>query len=198
MRLVPTRRAIALTGLSSVTLREWTSRRALIPADVAAKKRGSSASFGWQTILLLRLAVAMRDRFHLELQANKELFASIRCSMSKQSFIALWGKSLIVFDAKRWCLLDDLSQLGSDDDAVLIIRLDPHLSVLANGFDLSRPATGQLDLFPALAVQDRTYKEDNGQSDAAVQSGRVRLSADDEDGRRPTRRSAGTQSRRSA
>ena len=158
MHLVPTRRAIALTGLSSVTLREWTSRRALIPADVPAKKRGSSAEFGWQTILMLRLAVSMRDRLHLELQANKELFASIRLELRKQSFVALWGKSLIVFDAKRWCLLDDLDQLSREEEAVLIVRFDPHLRVLAQGFDISRPAAGQLDLFPALAVQNRTLK----------------------------------------
>ena len=57
MRLVPTRQALQLTGLSSAKLREWTSRRALIPADVPSKKQGSSAQYTWQTILLLRLAV---------------------------------------------------------------------------------------------------------------------------------------------
>jgi hypothetical protein len=65
MRLVPTRDAIRLTGLSAPKLREWTSRRALIPADIPPKNQGSPAQYSWQTILLLRLAVTLRDRFHM-------------------------------------------------------------------------------------------------------------------------------------
>ena len=78
MRLVKTPDATVLTGLSTATLREWTSRRALIPADVPPKGKGSPAGFTWQTILLLRIAVTLRDRFHLELQPHRSLFASLR------------------------------------------------------------------------------------------------------------------------
>ena len=43
MRLVTTRRATSLTGLSTEQLREWSSRRALIPADLQNRGRGSQA-----------------------------------------------------------------------------------------------------------------------------------------------------------
>lgn len=77
MQLVTTRDATRLTGLSTEQLREWTSRRALIPPDVGPKGHGSPARYCWQTILLLRLAVTLRDRFKLELQAHRDLFSEL-------------------------------------------------------------------------------------------------------------------------
>lgn len=153
MLLVPTRQALQLTGLSAPTLREWTSRRALIPADVPPKNQGSPAQYSWQTILLLRLAVTFRDRFHLELQAHRSLFASLRRGLRGRSFIALWDKALALHGRDEWLLVDEAGAEPLRQDAVVIL-LNPHLFVLSEGFALPKPAgaTGQLDLFPATPV----------------------------------------------
>jgi len=150
MQLVTTREATQLTGLSSVTLREWTSRRALIPADVPPKSQGSSARYSWQTILLLRLAATLRDRFHLELQAHRNLFAGLRYGLAHTSFIALWGKALVLQGGDRWSLLGDADPGALREDGV-VVHLDVHLEALSRGFSLPRPssAQGQLELFPA-------------------------------------------------
>ncbi len=156
MLLVPTRQALHLTGLSAPTLREWTSRRALIPADVPPKNQGSPAQYSWQTILLLRLAVTLRDRFHLELQAHRSLFASFRRGLRGRSFIALWDKALALHGRDEWLLVDEAGAEPLRQDAVVIL-LNPHLLVLSEGFALPKPAgrTGQLDLFPATSVGER-------------------------------------------
>lgn len=152
MRVVSTRDASRLTGLSTNKLREWTSRRALIPADIRPKSQGSPAKYSWQTILLLRIAVTFRDHFHLELQAHRPVFASVRSSLRKTSFLALWGKSLVLHADRRWAWLDDAETRPVAD--ALIIRLEPHLDILSQGFALPRPsaASDKLDYFPAQAV----------------------------------------------
>ena len=153
MRYVTTPDATVLTGLSTATLREWTSRRALIPADLLPKGKGSPAGFTWQTILLLRIAVTLRDRFHLELQPHRGLFASLKGGLRRTSFIALWGKTLRLQGGSDWALLEDADGLKLNDDAV-IVRLDPHLETLSIGFSLPRPvlSPGQLELFPARSI----------------------------------------------
>lgn len=153
MRLVMTPNATVLTGLSTATLREWTSRRALIPADVPPKSKGSPAGFTWQTILLLRIAVTLRDRFHLELQPHRSLFATLKAVFRRTAFVGLWGKSLALRGGSDWSLMDQAETL-LDQDAV-IIRLDPHLEALSIGFALPRPrrSPGQLELFPASSVE---------------------------------------------
>lgn len=153
MQLVPKRQALQLTGLTPAKLREWTSRRALIPADQPPRKQGSSAQFSWQTILVLRMAVILKDKFRLELQAHRNLFAGLRRELKSRSFIAMWGQAVVVRGANKWSLADANAAETSRDDAI-ILHLDPHLEVLAAGFALPRPAevTGQLDLFPALTV----------------------------------------------
>lgn len=153
MQLVPKRQALQLTGLTPAKMREWTSRRALIPADQAPRKQGSSAQFSWQTILVLRLAVILKDKFRLELQAHRNLFAGLRRELMSRSFIAMWGQALVFRGANKWSFTDVNAVEASRDD-VIIIHLDPHLEVLAAGFPLPRPreVTGQFDLFPALAL----------------------------------------------
>jgi len=152
MELVPTRQALRLTGLSGPTLREWTSRRALIPADLPPKNQGSPAQYTWQTILLLRLAVTLRDRFHLELQAHRSLFASLRRGLRGRSFVALWDKALALHGRDEW-LLVEVSAEPLRQDAVVIL-LNPHLMILSEGLALPKPAggAGQLDLFPAMPL----------------------------------------------
>jgi hypothetical protein len=154
MQLVTTREAIQLTGLSTATLREWTSRRALIPADVPPKSQGSPARYGWQTILLLRLAVTLHDRFHLELQAHRGLFAGLKVGLSRTSFIALWGKALVLQGDDRWSLHDEGDPSALHQDGV-VVCLQSHLEALSRGFALPGPLSspGQLELFPAHGVE---------------------------------------------
>ena len=71
MRFVTTQDATVLTELSTVTFREWTSRRALSPSDFLQKVNGLAAGVTWQTILPLRIVVTLRDRFHLKPQPHR-------------------------------------------------------------------------------------------------------------------------------
>ena len=149
MRMISTREASELTGLSKGKLREWTSRRALIPADIPPKKQGSPAKFTWQTILLLRVAVMLRDQFHLELQAYRQVLMSLRCGLEGTSFIGLWGKTLVIRADQTWSLVDE-----PELDDALLIQLGPHLDAVSRGFALPRPTSSpsQLDLFPVRTV----------------------------------------------
>lgn len=154
MRLVPTPVASQLTGLSTDKLREWTSRRALIPADQRAKRKGSPARFSWQTILVLRVAVLLRDQFSLELQAHKTAFTELRKMLRLQSFIALWGKRLSLGPGRTWSFMDSADTVPETD--TLLIALDPHLAVLRDGFALpSANVERQLDLFSLPGVHGK-------------------------------------------
>jgi hypothetical protein len=158
MRIVTTPDATVLTGLSTLTLREWTSRRALIPVDIPPKSKGSPAGFTWQTILVLRIAVVLRDRFHLELQPHRRLFASLKSSLLRTSFIALWGKALALQGDDDWLLFEEAEAAQFNVDA-LIIHLQPHLETLSVGFVLPRPTLlpGQLELFPTRSIDPQAY-----------------------------------------
>lgn len=152
MQLVTTRDATRLTGLSTEQLREWTSRRALIPPDVKPKGHGSPARYSWQTILLLRLAVTLRDRFKLELQAHRDLFSELGLGLGRASFLSLWGKALVLHGGRRWSLID-LGDVSAVTDDCIVLRLDRHLQDLSESFSLPKPALpGQFQCFPALGV----------------------------------------------
>lgn len=163
MQLVTTRDATRLTGLSTEQLREWTSRRALIPPDVKPKGHGSPARYSWQTILLLRLAVVLRDRFKLELQAHRDLFAQLGAGLARTSFLSLWGKALVLHGGAQWSLLDPRDEVVFTDDCILL-RLDPHLQHLLDGFSLPKPVSvSQFQLFPALGMGgDRVFNDLTG------------------------------------
>ena len=151
---MPTPIASQLTGLSTDKLREWTSRRALIPADERPQRKGSPAKFSWQTILVLRVAVLLRDQFSLELQAHKVAFDDLRKLLRSQSFIALWGKRLALGPGGTWAFLDGVEAAPETD--ALLIALNPHLAVLRDGFAL--PAASeerQLDLFSLPTVHGK-------------------------------------------
>lgn len=142
---------LILTGLSSNQLREWTARRALIQPDVPPQKRGREARFSWQTVLLLRLAVVLRSRFHVELQAHRDLLIAARKLLKGASFPALWGTTLAIYGLRRCELLPPYAVPSALEDAVLL-RLDRHLVVLSQGLGLSDPES-QLPLFPAIPVR---------------------------------------------
>lgn len=146
MILVSTSVASQLTGLSTEKLREWTRRRALVPADVLPKQKGSPAQFSWQTILVLRVAVLLRDRFGIELQFHKATFVKLRKELQSASFITLWGRRLALTSQGELSLLDERASLPIFD--AVLISLDPHLSVIRDGFAMtSAAAVGQIDMF---------------------------------------------------
>lgn len=147
LNLVPTPVASRLTGLSTDKLREWTSRRALIPADVKPQQKGTPARFSWQTILILRLAALLRDQLAVELEAYSATLTDLRNHLRTTSFIALWGRRVAVAPYGRWSFLDDGTSAVETD--ALVLHLDPHLVVIRDGFPLpdTASATGQLDLF---------------------------------------------------
>lgn len=150
--LVTTREATRLTGLSTDQLREWTSRRALVPADVQRRGHGSAAQYSWQTILLIRIAASLRVRFRIELHAHRPVLADLRTALGRMSFVALWGRSVAIYDVSRWALLSAADESSRDVDAI-VVRLDPHLTILSEGFALPHPRSpGQLELFPARSV----------------------------------------------
>lgn len=155
LRFVPTPIASQLTGLSTDKLREWTSRRALVAPDVRPKGRGSPAQFSWQTVLVLRIAVLLREDFRLELQAQKASFGRLRKALRATSFIALWGRSLALAPGGVWTIAErDETQLAP---STLLIDLDPHLSILRDGFSLPDASSmaGQLDLFSLPSLRGR-------------------------------------------
>lgn len=152
MRLVRSRDVPALTGLTAYQLREWTVRRRLVQPDEPAQKRGSEAKFSWQTLLVLRLAVVLRSRFHVELQAHRELLASARNLLEGASFPGLWGGTLAIYGLTRCELLTvRTTALSTEEDAILL-RLNRHLEALSQGFGLIDPVS-QLPLFPAIGLR---------------------------------------------
>lgn len=155
MNYVATPVASRLTGLSVDLLREWTVRRALVPADARQGRKGAPAQYSWQTILVLRLAATLHRQFRVELQGHKDLFDSLRQTLKRMSFIGLWGRRIAFYGNDRWELLGagEIPAFGED---ALILGLDQHLDVLCEGFALPSPARieGQLELFPVRAVRD--------------------------------------------
>lgn len=157
VRFVPTPVACKLTGLSTEKLREWTSRRAIVPADVRPKGKGTPAKFSWQSILILRVAVLLRDQFNVELQAHKASFDGLRTMFSENSFLGLWGSRLVLHPGGAWSLVE-ADSVPMTGDGILIV-LDPHLIVLRDGFALPDASEGQLDLFSLPAVRRASSSE---------------------------------------
>jgi hypothetical protein len=152
VRLVRSREVPALTGLTADQLREWTVRRGLVQPDEPAQKRGSEAEFSWQTLLVLRLAVVLRVRFHVELQPNRELLASARKLLECASFPGLWGGTLAIYGLTRCELLTARTPPSSAEEDVILLHLNRHLEVLSRGFGFPEPVS-QLPLFPAVGLK---------------------------------------------
>ena len=151
MRLVATPVACHLTGLSTEKLREWTSRRALVSVDVRPKGKGSPAKFSWQTILVLRIAVILRDQFSMELQTHKTSFATLREELRNRSFISLWGQRLGLGSDGSWTFVEANEKILGGE--VLLMELDGHLAILRDGFALPDLNHAQMDLFNLPAIR---------------------------------------------
>lgn len=150
-RLVTASDVQRLTGLTADQLREWTNRRGLIKPDEKPSGPGSRARYAWQTVLLLRLAVVFKETFHIELQAQRELFAALADRLAKRPFHALRGTALVLQAGAHYNIVP-LSEVRTVDADALIIRLDPHLDMLSTDFGLVEPSE-QLPLFAAMAVR---------------------------------------------
>ncbi|WP_186057091.1 MerR family transcriptional regulator [Burkholderia gladioli] len=150
-RLVTAGEVQALTGLTADQLREWTGRRGLIKPDEQPHGPGSRAKYSWQTVLILRLAVVLKESFHIELQSQRGLFASLTDRLAKRPFHALRGSALVL-EASGQCDIVPLSKVRAMANDILVIRFDPHLDALSTGFELVG-ASAQLPLIPVASVQ---------------------------------------------
>lgn len=151
VRLIGSRDVLKLTGLSADQLREWTVRRGLIHRDIPASRQGQQAQFGWQTVLLLRLAVVLRSRFHVELQVHRDLLLRSRELLTGRSFPGLWNHRLAIFGLEGCALFGGNEALPTDQD-VILLQLNGHLEALSQGFGVSEPIA-QLPLFPAIGLR---------------------------------------------
>lgn len=151
MRLIGPADVLALTGLSNDQLREWTGRRALIRPDIMAHGKGSQARFSWQTVLVLQLAGVLKTRFHVELQASRELFSALQRALIGESIRSMRGKALVI-DGTGCSQFQDIEQLGLGDwseKGVLMLPLGPYLRNLMTAFELS--SEGQRVSLPLFA-----------------------------------------------
>lgn len=140
-----------LTGLTPDQLREWTHRRRLIKPDSEPHGPGSRALYSWQTVLLLRLAVVLKESFHVELQAHCDLFDALSKALTHRPFHSLGGCALIIYSDMQFDITD-VSEFQAGTLDSLILRLDPHLDVLSSNFDLVEPMV-QFPLFAVAGVR---------------------------------------------
>lgn len=151
--MIPAGQVQKLTGLTPNQLREWSHRRGLILPDVEANGPGRPALYSWQTVLLLRLAAQLREKFRIELQAHKQLLHALRDLFSGAPFPALRGRVLALRGMEHCELLPEgMVRVGSDDLDTLFLRLDPHLDVLEAQF-APKDQSQQLSLFRAVSIR---------------------------------------------
>lgn len=130
-----------LAGLSPDRLREWAGRRGLVRADVPARGKGSQARFSWRAVLTLRIAAVLRDELRLELQAHRRMLRSLQDALAPRSFAAMRQHILAIDPGGQVRVLPAGADGRCDtDNPVILIPLDPHLRVLAEGFDDVEPA----------------------------------------------------------
>ena len=150
MGLIGTRDVLALTGLSGHQLREWTGRRALIQADMPARGKGTQARYSWQTVLVLRLALVLRQEFHLDLQHCSEQLAELQRRLKGRSFLSLRGHALVLGDESRIALVR-VSAVQIGQEAIVVVPLERYLQSLMVVLEEEAGAK-QLPLFRARAL----------------------------------------------
>lgn len=151
--MIPAGRVQTLTGLTANQLREWSHRRDLVPPDIEAGGPGRPALYSWQTVLLLRIAVVLRERFKIELQAHKDLLHALHDLLSGVPFPALRGCVLALRAMEHGELLSEgIVRVGVNEPDTLFLHLDPHLDVLEVEF-APQDQSGQLPLFRAVRIR---------------------------------------------
>jgi hypothetical protein len=136
----------ALTGLSTSQLREWTSRRGILPADQPARGRGRHAHYAWNTVLVLRILAELHRNYRVEIAAWAETAQRVRDGLARTSPLSLHGKYLQISNG-TYEIVGLPSALPTS--ICTIIPLDPHLEVLATGLGVPMPPA-QLSLFAAV------------------------------------------------
>ena len=149
--MIQAKKVLKLTGLSAHQLREWTCRRGLVKPDVPPSGSGTLALYSWQTVLVLRLAIEMRDAFRMELQTHRNLLDGLARRLAGTSFPSLLGCRLACYAGGDWALLRP-GEKPDADRSVVLLRLDPHLEVLGAEFDAQEPLR-QLPLFPVAQIK---------------------------------------------
>ena len=152
MRLVGSKEAKAVTGLSADQLREWAGRRGLVAPDVPASGKGSQARFSWQTLVVLRIAKVLKAELHVELGAHRALFKELQERLAGQPFHALSDLVVVIIVGQRVSLRRTSDLIEAVDAPVVLVRLEPHLAALRHGFGIPEPIV-QLPLFPAVGLQ---------------------------------------------
>lgn len=152
MRLVGSKEAQAVTGLSADQLREWAGRRGLVAPDVPASGKGSQAQFSWQTLVILRIAGALKADLHVELGAHRALFKELQELLASQPFHALGDLVVVIIGGQRASLRRTYDLIEAVDVPVVLVRLAPHLAAVMHGFGIPEPIA-QLPLFPAVGLQ---------------------------------------------
>ena len=150
MKLVGTAKIKVLTGLSEHQVREWTVRRKFVVPDQPPSGPGSRSKFSWRSVLQLRLLCVMHNAFGVELEAARDAILAIRRILDDTGFVSLWDCSIIAeTDGLVW-----LCNGSEPNRTVMILRLNPHLEVLANEFG-ELLAVQQLPLFPVMNAKTR-------------------------------------------
>lgn len=151
--MIPAGRVQTLTGLTANQLREWSHRRDLVRPDVEAGGPGRPALYSWQTVLLLRIAVVLRQRFKIELQAHKGLLHALHELLAGVPFPALRGGVLALRAMEYGELLPEgMARISLGDTDTLFLHLDPHLDLLEEEF-APEDQSGQLPLFRAVRIR---------------------------------------------
>ena len=148
MQLIQSADACRLTGLTSHQLREWCTRRAILPPDVPGGGRGRHALFSWQTVLALRLLKELHERFGVEVGAWKGALEDCRRHLNGRAFPGLWTTTA-VFTNRHQARLIDEGEVGTE--ALLVLPLEPHLQAIAVGFAF--PPQAQFPLFRAVELR---------------------------------------------
>lgn len=138
----------ALTGLSPSQLREWTSRRGILPADQPARGRGKHAQYAWNTVLVLRILAELHSSYGVEIAAWSALATSIRDRLAAASPLSLHGKYLQICGNQYEITA---TPSASPRATAILVRLDPHLEALATGLGVL-PPPAQLSLFVAVGT----------------------------------------------
>jgi len=148
MQLMQATDAARLAGVTVHQLREWCTRRDILPPDVPGAGRGRHALFSWQTVLAVRLLHELSQRFGVEVGAWRGAIRAFRTSVDGRSFPILWS-AYAQFSDRDHAILTTSPSI--DEGSLLILPLAPHLQAIAQDFAL--PPESQLPLFPAVGLR---------------------------------------------
>lgn len=144
VRLVGTRDAQVVSGLSADQIREWTGRRGLVSPEIPAKGKGTQARYSWQSLLLLRVCAALKTQIHVELSAYRNDIKTLQDQINNRSFHSLWNETVIFGPSKPFVMeLRQVPEFTFDKPYVLVL-LRPHLQIIKGGLGIEKPTPSPL------------------------------------------------------